>query len=57
MEKDSKIEYERMGKNRVKITYNYSDGHRTEVVARVIKRGTYKACEAKTNNQKECVAQ
>lgn len=48
------MEYERVGQKEVKITYNFSDGQRTEVVARVLRPGTYKKCTIEETAEKKC---
>lgn len=44
MAKTATLKYERVNPKEVKITYQ-SEGKSTEVVARVVKSGTYRRCD------------
>ena len=54
MAEQAAMEYERVGQKEVKITYKFSDGQRTEVVARVLRPGSYKKCTI-DGKEKKCV--
>jgi hypothetical protein len=48
------VKYERLSTNEVKIIYQ-SDGKSTEVVARVVKPGSYDKCEVRRGSEtKRC---
>ncbi len=54
MPKSASIKYKRLNPKEVKITYQ-SNGKSTEIVARVVRPGTYNKCEfPKPSNSKSC---
>ena len=54
MKKKASMKYKRINDKEIKITYNYSNGKSTEIVARVVKPGSYTKCETPDSKEKKC---